>query len=92
MMENKYLPIGTVVLLNGGIKKLMITGYCAVAEAKKGKVFDYRGCPFPDGVLESSGVALFDHSQISEICHMGYKNDESIDFLDRLEIINNSRN
>ena len=86
-IESKYLPIGTVVLLKGGTRKVMITGFCAVTDAKKNKIFDYRGCPFPEGVLESSGVALFDHEQIQEICHMGYKNNESIDFLDKLEII-----
>lgn len=90
-MEEKYLPIGTVVLLKGGTKKVMINGYCAVTEAQKGKMFDYRGCPFPEGVLESSGVALFDHNQIQEIVHMGYKNDESIDLSDKLEIIVNSK-
>lgn len=90
-MEEKYLPIGTVVLLKGGTKKVMINGFCAVTEAKKDKIFDYRGCPFPEGVLESSGVALFDHDQIQEIVNMGYKNDESINFLDKLEIIVNSK-
>lgn len=90
-MEEKYLPIGTVVLLKGGTKKVMINGFCAVTEAQKGKIFDYRGCPFPEGVLESSGVALFDHNQIQEIVHMGYKNDESIDLSDKLEIIVNSK-
>lgn len=90
-MEEKYLPIGTVVLLKGGTKKVMINGFCAVTEAKKDKIFDYRGCPFPEGVLQSSGVALFDHDQISEIVHMGYKNDESINFLDKLDIIVNSK-
>ncbi len=90
-MEEKYLPIGTVVLLKGGTKKVMINGFCAVTEAKKNKVFDYRGCPFPEGVLQSSGVALFDHDQISEIVHMGFKNDESINFLDKLDIIVSSK-
>ena len=27
-MKEKYLPIGTVVTLNGGTKKVMIIGYC----------------------------------------------------------------
>lgn len=90
-MEEKYLPIGTVVILNGGTAKVMINGYCAVAEEMKDKVFDYRGCPYPEGVLESSGVALFDHSQIKEICHMGFKNDESIELSDKLNIINEGK-
>lgn len=90
-MKEKYLPIGTVVILKGGTKKAMITGYCAVADAKPDKMFDYRGCPFPEGVIESSGVALFNHDQIEEICHMGYRNEESIDLSDKLEIIINSK-
>lgn len=91
-MEEKYLPLGSIVLLKGGTKKIMINGYCITTEAKKGKIFDYRGCSFPEGVLESTGVALFDHNQISEVCFVGYKNDESLNFLDKLEIINNEMN
>ncbi len=90
-MEEKYLPIGTVVLLKGGTKKVMINGYCAVTEDNQNKIYDYRGCPFPEGVLESNGVALFDHSQINEIVHMGFRNDESIELSDKLEIIVNSK-
>ncbi len=90
-MEEKYLPIGTVLLLKGGTKKVMINGYCAVTEDNQNKIYDYRGCPFPEGVLESNGVALFDHSQINEIVHMGFRNDESIELSDKLEIIVNSK-
>ena len=90
-MEEKYLPIGTVLLLKGGTKKVMINGYCAVTEDNQNKIYDYRGCPFPEGVLESNGVALFDHSQIKEIVHMGFRNDESIELSDKLEIIVNSK-
>ncbi len=86
-MKEKYLPIGTVVLLKGGSHKVMINGYCARAEEKKDKVFDYRGCPYPEGIMETNGVALFDIDQIEKVCHMGFKNDESLDFLDKLEII-----
>ncbi len=86
-MEERFLPIGTVVLLEGATKPIMINGFCAVTEAKPGKTFDYRGCPWPEGVLIDHGVALFDHSQIKEILHMGFKNPESIDFSDKLLII-----
>ncbi len=86
-MKEKYLPIGTVVLLKKGTKKLMITGYCVEAENKKNKMYDYRGCPLPEGIMETNGVALFDHSQIKEICHIGFENPESIDLSDKLVII-----
>ncbi len=86
-MKEKYLPIGTVVLLKGGSHKVMINGYCAVAEDRKDKVFDYRGCPYPEGIMETNGVALFDIDQIDKVCYMGFRNDESLDFIDKLEMV-----
>ena len=86
-MKERFLPIGTVVLLAGGTKKVMITGFCSVAEDTPDKMWDYRGCPYPEGVLASEGVALFDHGQIKEICHIGFENPESIDMSDKLNII-----
>lgn len=86
-MDKRLLPIGSVVLLKGGTKKIMITGYCPVTEEEPDKIYDYRGCPYPEGIMISEGNALFDHSLISEVVHVGFENDESIDFIDRLEII-----
>ena len=40
-MENeKFLPIGTVVLLKGGKRELMVTGYCIMPS---GEVIDKNG-------------------------------------------------
>ena len=86
-IKERFLPIGTVVVLNGGSKKVMITGFCSVAEDSPDKMWDYRGCPYPEGVLASEGVALFDHSQIQEVVHIGFENPESIDMSDKLNII-----
>ena len=36
-MREKYLPIGTVVLLKGGRKRAMITGFCSVAQENQEK-------------------------------------------------------
>lgn len=91
-MKDKYLPIGSVVILNGGIKKIMITGYFCSPADRKDLLFDYRGCPFPEGIIDSRGVALFNNSDIREIVHTGYKNDESINFLDKMEILRNKQN
>ena len=38
-MRDKYLPIGSVVLLKGGKKRAMITGFCSVAQEKQDKIF-----------------------------------------------------
>lgn len=86
-MEERYLPIGSVVLLEGATKMIMINGYCAVAQDKKEKFFDYRGCPYPEGVISSGGVALFDHEEIKEVVYRGFFNDESKDFIDKLNKI-----
>lgn len=72
----KYLPIGTVVMLKGGTKRVMIIGFCAVAKTNVDKLYDYSGCLYPEGLLSSEQVALFDHEQIEEVYHMGLANDE----------------
>lgn len=75
-MKEKFLPIGTVVLLSGATKRLMITGYCAAQAENQNVVFDYVGCLFPEGNLMGDDVALFNHSQIGSIVYMGLDDDE----------------
>ena len=81
-MENndKYLPIGSVVLLKGGTKKAMVTGFCSVAEEDTEKMYDYTGCVYPEGFLDFDQICLFDHSQIEKVYHVGYVDDEEREF------------
>lgn len=79
-MINKDLPIGTVVLLRGGLKKVMITGYSSVSREDSEKVYDYNGCIFPEGLMENIYV-LFDASQIEEVFYEGLKNEEHDDYV-----------
>ena len=72
----KFLPIGTVVMLKGGTKRVMITGFCAMAQANTEKMWDYSGCIYPEGILTSQQTCLFDHSQIEKIYHLGLEDDE----------------
>lgn len=83
-MQDKYLPIGTVALLKGGRKRVMITGFCAIAEENKGKVFDYSGCIYPEGFITSNQVCLFNHDQIDKIFHTGLIDDEEKEFKSKL--------
>ncbi len=80
--EEKYLPIGTVVLLKGAEKRVMITGFCAaeLKESEEAKIWDYSGCIYPEGFLNSEQICLFDHSQIVRIDHMGLIDDEEKTF------------
>ena len=75
-MKEKYLPIGTVVLLKEATKKLMITGYCSARPEEADKVYDYVGLLFPEGNLAGDDVALFNHDQIGIIVYMGLVDDE----------------
>lgn len=79
-MKEKFLPLGTVVLLNGATKRIMITGYCSAVPENPEKTYDYVGCLFPEGNLAGEEVALFDHNQIGTIAHMGLVDDEFNNF------------
>ncbi len=86
-MREKYLPIGTVVLLKGGKKRAMITGFCSVAQENQEKVYDYSGCVYPEGYLSSNQVCLFDHDQIEKIFFVGFEDEEEKEFKDKLNKI-----
>lgn len=81
-MNKKELPIGTVVMLTGGSKKVMITGYRS-KNADADKVFDYNGCVFPEGLMENI-YCLFDANQIEDVLYMGLENDESKAYAEKL--------
>ena len=81
-MQDKYLPIGTVVLLKGGEKKVMITSYLIFSMGKEAdkKMFDYGGCPFPEGIVDSTHTVGFNHDQIEKIIYLGLKDDKQQKF------------
>lgn len=86
MKEEKFLPIGTVAMLKGGKKRVMITGFCSMDIDNKENIYDYCGCLFPEGFISSNQTLLFNHNQIEEIFHLGLKDDEEMQFKDKLNI------
>ena len=75
-IKEKYLPVGTVVLLRNGTKRVMINGFCTMDASKPDKVYDYSGVLFPEGSLSSDQTLLFDHEQIVRVDHLGLEDDE----------------
>ena len=73
-MNEKYLPIGTVVTLKDATKKVMITGYFPMSDDNK--MFDYNACTYPEGVLTTDKTLAFNHEQIGEVNYMGFNDDE----------------
>ena len=92
--NNKFLPIGTVVLLKGGKKELMIMSYCVFptgeAYDKNGKtnvdgmMFDYGGCFYPEGMVKSDQLFVFNHDQIDRVCFKGYVTESYSEISDKL--------
>lgn len=85
--EKKYLPIGTVVLLKGGKKQLMISGYATLPRGKvydkNGELqnvgltlYDYCGYFYPEGLISSDKIFAFNHEQIEKIYFKGYESEE----------------
>ncbi|MBQ9072549.1 MAG: DUF4176 domain-containing protein [Bacilli bacterium] len=72
MNQEKYLPIGSVVLLKNAKKQVMITGFLARSKEENSKVYDYMGCMYPEGILSSEFNLLFNHDQIENIYYIGY--------------------
>lgn len=85
-MKERFLPIGTVLLLKGGKKEVMITSYCIFLtniQIKDGqaikpdkKMYEYGGCVYPEGILDSNLSCAFNHNQIEKIVYLGYESED----------------
>ena len=84
MKYEKYLPIGSVVLLKNGKKRLMITGFCVIPNDSK-EEYDYSGCLYPEGIITSDEIAVFNHNQIAKVYSAGYSDDEEKEFKKNLK-------
>lgn len=89
-VKEKFLPIGTVVMLKGGSKRLMIIGFCMEAKQNNQNVkFDYAGCLFPEGIIDSNEFALFNHDQIEKVYNEAYSDETTKKFISSLVEFNN---
>lgn len=57
-MTDRWLPLGSVVTLEGGNKQLMIYGRLQ-KEVRGGRLWDYVGCLFPEGNLGPEHTCVF---------------------------------
>ena len=83
MNVNELLPIGSIVLLEGAEKKLMIFGV-GQTQLEENKDFDYIGVVYPEGNMGEGSQFLFYHSDIEEIVFRGYEDEERDNFLEML--------
>jgi len=85
MIKNKkYLPIGTICTIKNNNDIVMIIGYFSTEFHSKLKVYDYIGCFYPDGLLLKNNICSFNHEDIINIEHEGYRNELFYEFNDRI--------
>ncbi|MCI7742502.1 MAG: DUF4176 domain-containing protein [Clostridiales bacterium] len=77
-MENiNYLPLGSIVYLKGGIKKVMVVARAInVANGGKQYFFDYGGVLYPEGITGDQMV-YFNHDDVSSIFFRGCDDEEN---------------
>jgi len=80
----KFLPLGSVVLMKSAKKRVMITGYAVSSPESGNKIWDYIGCLWPEGMIASDKNLLFDHKDIEKVFAVGFIDDEQKMFIERL--------
>lgn len=78
-----FLPIGSIVILENGERKVMVYGRKQVA-AKNQQTYDYVACLYPEGNISDEYTYLFNHSDIKEVVHEGYRDEDEEKFLANL--------
>lgn len=88
-MIKNLLPVGSVVLLKGGVKKLVVMGIKQASVEKQDEEYDYMGVLYPEGYLGDDTMFLFNHEDVNDIIFTGYSNPEREKFLEVVEEVYN---
>jgi hypothetical protein len=84
----KFLPIGSVVLLKGANKKVMICGRVQT-KVDTNETFDYSACYYPEGILNPNELFLFNNDDVDMVYFIGMQDEEEFKFrkyiVDQLE-------
>lgn len=71
-----YLPLGSVVILNGGVQKIIINARGMIAANMNPPLFfDYGGSFYPQGIIGDQ-IMYFNHEDIKKVIHTGYTDDD----------------
>lgn len=77
------LPLGTLVYLNDGTKKVMIIGRGVVIkdqESGNDVYLDYMGATYPEGIDPENAI-FFNQENIDQIVYEGFSDDEEQRFM-----------
>ena len=84
MEKVEFLPLGSIVLLKGGIRKLLVIAR-GLNVKKDGETyfFDYGGVLYPDG-LTGDEMVYFNADSINKVYFQGYQDDDNDIVLENL--------
>ena len=77
--EDEFLPIGSVVLLEGGNKRIMICGRIQ-AQAGSDIIYDYSACYYPEGIVDPKSMFFFNRDAIATVYFRGYEDQDELDY------------
>jgi len=74
----ELLPVGSVVIVRGSTRKLMIMGILQQDPQTEDGVYDYLGVTYPVGFLgaNADNVALFNSDDVTDVIFKGYHDEE----------------
>lgn len=75
----ELLPIGSVVMLDGATKRLMICGRIQ-EEIESGITYDYSACYFPEGIINPDQLFLFNNDAIDTVYFVGLQDVEEFKY------------
>ena len=79
-----FLPLGSIVVVSGGIKKFVIVARALQVNINGCKqFFDYAACPYPEG-MNGDRLMYFQHTDISRVVFKGYVDDDEIMMCDNI--------
>lgn len=84
MEINELLPIGSVISLKEGKKKLMIFGVKQKNEDDQ-KDYDYVGVLYPEGNIGKGAQFMFNHENVQDVHHRGFEDEERNTFIAKLD-------
>ena len=72
MSDDTFLPLGTIVILKGTLKKLMLVNRANVVASQ---YYDYGAVLYPEGLIDSD-LAYFNQADILKVVANGFSDED----------------
>lgn len=77
--RDDWLPVGTVVAIEGAARPVMVAGVMAL-DGRTGRYWDYIGVPYPEGRGAADEGYFFDKDKVERLLQLGYLDDSGYAF------------